>query len=95
MSLLFNTLSRFGIAFLPKSKSLHFMPAVTIHSDFRAQELGYINQIRLPLLPRRCVGSATPSFPLFSAKNCQGPAVALHSAATQPVGVERSNVIWN
>ena len=39
MSLLFNTLSRFVIAFLPRSKHLfNFMAAVTIHSDFRAQE---------------------------------------------------------
>ena len=38
MSLLFNTLSRFVIAFLPRSKHLNFMAAVTIHSDSRAQE---------------------------------------------------------
>ena len=39
MSLLFNTLSRFVIAFLPKKhSSSHSMAAVTIHSDFRAQE---------------------------------------------------------
>ena len=38
MSLLFNTLSRFIIAFLPRSKCLNFMVAVTICSDFGAQE---------------------------------------------------------
>ena len=38
--LLFNTLSRLVIAFLPRSKRLNFMTAVTICSDFRAQELG-------------------------------------------------------
>ena len=38
MSLLFNTLSRFVIAFLPRSKSSDFMAAVTIRSDFGAQE---------------------------------------------------------
>ena len=39
MSLLFNTLSRFVIAFLPRSKCLlNFMAAVTIRSDFEAQE---------------------------------------------------------
>ena len=39
MSLLFNMLSRFGIAFLPKSKNLfNFMAVVTICSDFLAQE---------------------------------------------------------
>ena len=34
MSLLFNMLSRFVIAFLPRSKCLNFMAAVTICSDF-------------------------------------------------------------
>ena len=36
MSLLFNTLSRFVTAFLPRSKRLNFMAAVTICSDFGA-----------------------------------------------------------
>ena len=38
MSLLFNMLSRFVVAFLPRSKCLNFMAAVTVHSDFGAQE---------------------------------------------------------
>ena len=38
MSLLFNIPSRFVIAFLPRSKRLNFVAAVTIHSDFGAQE---------------------------------------------------------
>ena len=38
MSLLFNVLSRFVIAFLPRSKCLNFMAAVTVHGDFGAQE---------------------------------------------------------
>ena len=38
MSLLFNTLSRFVIAFLPRSKSFNYMAAVTICSDFGAQK---------------------------------------------------------
>ena len=38
MSLLFNMLSRLAIAFLPRSKCLNFMAAVTIYSDFGAQE---------------------------------------------------------
>ena len=38
MSLLFNMLSKFVIAFLPRSKSLNFMAEVTVHSDFWAQE---------------------------------------------------------
>ena len=38
MSLLFNMLFRFVIAFLPRSKCLNFMAAVTICSDFGAQE---------------------------------------------------------
>ena len=36
-SLLFNMLSRLVIAFLPRSKHLDFMAAVTICSDFGAQ----------------------------------------------------------
>ena len=39
MSLFFNMLLRFVIAFLPRSKCLlNFMAAVTVHSDFGAQE---------------------------------------------------------
>ena len=38
MSLMFNMLSGLVIAFLPKSKCLNFIVAVTICSDFRAQE---------------------------------------------------------
>ena len=39
MSLVFNTLSRFVIALLPRSKaSTNFVAAVTIHGDFAAQE---------------------------------------------------------
>ena len=34
MTLLFNMLSMLVIAFLPKSKCLNFMAAVTFHSDF-------------------------------------------------------------
>ena len=49
ISLLFNMLSRFVIAFLPRSKSpFNFMAAVTICSDFGAQE----NSLSLfPLIP--------------------------------------------
>ena len=38
MSLFFNMLSRFVIAFLPRSKCLNFMAVVTVYSDFRTQE---------------------------------------------------------
>ena len=38
ISLLFKTLSKFVIAFLPKSKCLNFMAAVTICSDFGASQ---------------------------------------------------------
>ena len=34
VSAFFNVLSRFIIAFLPRSKTLNFMAAVTVHSDF-------------------------------------------------------------
>ena len=48
MSLLFNTLARFIIAFLPRSKNLNFMAAALVHSDFGAQE----NSLSLfPLFP--------------------------------------------
>ena len=39
MSLLFNMLSRIVIAFLPRSKSLSFMAAVTSFSDFGAPQI--------------------------------------------------------
>ena len=38
MSLLFNMLSRLIVTFLPRSKCLNFMAAVTISSDFGAQK---------------------------------------------------------
>ena len=38
MSLLFNMLSRLVITFLPRSKHLNFMAAITICSDFGAQK---------------------------------------------------------
>ena len=38
ISLLFNPLSRFVIAFLPRSKRLLISAAVTVHSDLGAQE---------------------------------------------------------
>ena len=38
MSLLFNTLFRFVLSFFPRNKSLNFVAAVTIRSDFGAQE---------------------------------------------------------
>ena len=38
MSLLFNTPSRFFIAFPPRNVSFNFMAAVAAHSDFGAQE---------------------------------------------------------
>ena len=38
VSLLFNTPSSFVIAFLPRSSCLNFMAAVTVRSDFEAQE---------------------------------------------------------
>ena len=38
MSLLFNMLSRLVIAFLPGTSVIYFLAAVTVHSDFGAQE---------------------------------------------------------
>lgn len=54
--------------------------------------LGYIEQIG-SACPRGWAGSTLPSPPPFAAESCQYPAVALPSAATQPVGVGRSDVI--
>ena len=42
-SLLFNTLSRFVLAFLPRSKRLNFMAAVTVHSDIGYNIVNCIN----------------------------------------------------
>ena len=42
MSLLVNTLSRFLIAFLPRSKCLNFMVAIIICCDFEAQESSFV-----------------------------------------------------
>ena len=39
LSLLFNMLSRFDIAILPRSNCLNFMAAVTICSDFGAKKM--------------------------------------------------------
>ena len=48
MSLLFNIMSKFVIAFLPRTKFLNFRVAVTIWSDFGAQE----NKVcQFPLFP--------------------------------------------
>ena len=41
MSLFFNMLSRLVIAFLPRSKRLNFVAAVTVRSDFGAQESSF------------------------------------------------------
>ena len=50
MSLLFNMLSRFVTAFLPTSK-FNFIAAVTVHSDFGAQENKNLSLLLLfPLL---------------------------------------------
>ena len=39
MSLFFNMLSRFVIAFLPRSKCLNFMAAVTVHSALESKKI--------------------------------------------------------
>ena len=41
MSLFFNMLSGLVIAFLPRSKRLNFVAAVTVRSDFGAQESSF------------------------------------------------------
>ena len=61
MSLLFSTLSRFVIAFLPQSKtSSDFIATVTILSDFRAQEEEICSKT---LAGEKCeVGTVTSSY---------------------------------
>ena len=51
ISLLFNTLSRFVIAFLPRRKCLNFVTAVTVHSDFGGQEKKICHCFHSPLYP--------------------------------------------
>ena len=48
MSLLFNMLSRFAIAFLPRSKHLNFMAAVTVHSDFGGKNIKSVTVSTFP-----------------------------------------------
>ena len=57
MSLLFNMLSRLVIAFLPRSECLNFVAAVTICSDFGAQE-NKVNTISIvsPSICREVMG---------------------------------------
>ena len=57
MSLLFNMLSRLVIAFLPRSKRLNFMAAVTVCSDF-----GGLTHVRLHLAAS-CFGLGPASLP--------------------------------
>ena len=58
MSLLFNTLSRFVIAFLPRSKQpFNFLAAVTICSDFGAQKNKVSHRFHcLPIFFREVMG---------------------------------------
>jgi len=48
MSLLFNILSRLVIAFLPGASVIYFMAAVTVHSDFGAQEMKFATVSTFP-----------------------------------------------
>ena len=51
MSLLFNMLSRFVIAFLPRGKCLNFMAAVTIYSDLESKK---IKSVTVSISPSIC-----------------------------------------
>ena len=55
-SLFFNMLSRFVIAFLPRSKCLNFMAAVTICSDFGVQENKVSASIVFPSICHEVMG---------------------------------------
>ena len=91
MSLLFNTLTWFVINFLPRSKRLNFVAAVTVHSDFRAQEnkICHCVSILFPSYLPRCDGaeccdlsflmlSFKPAFSLYSFTIFKGSLVPLH-----------------
>ena len=68
MSLLFNMLSRFVIAFLPRSKCFNFMAAVTICSDFGAQESKVSHCLHcFPVYLPGGNGTALSSFPCSAA----------------------------
>ena len=51
MSLLFNMLSEFVIAFLQGARSFNFKAAVTIHNDFGVQEMSLSSLSLFPLFP--------------------------------------------
>ena len=58
MSLLFNILSRLVITFLPRSKRLNFMAAITISSDFGAQKSKVWHYFHcLPIICHEVTGS--------------------------------------
>ena len=57
-SLLFNMLSRLVITFLPRSNSFNFMAAVTIRSDFGAQEDEICHYFHLVTLNLLCSNGA-------------------------------------
>ena len=74
MSLLFNMLSRFVIAFLPRSKCLliKFMVAVTVHSDFGAQESKICHCFHIfPLYLLWSDGTRCQDFSFFNIEFCQ------------------------
>ena len=61
--LLFNTLSRFVLAFLPRSEYLNFMASVTIHSDSGAQEYKICHCFHFP--PSICYEVMGPDTMIF------------------------------
>ena len=62
MSLLFHMLSRFVIAFLPRSKCLNLLAAVTICSDFGAQNKSLIVSIVSPSICHEVMGPDAMTF---------------------------------
>ena len=79
MSLLFNTLSSFIIAFLPRSKCLNFMAAVTVHGDFGAPK----NSLSLfPLFPHLIAMKWWDWMPWSSFSECWVLSQHFHSSFT-------------
>ena len=78
MSLLFNTLSRFIIAFFPRSKCLNFVAAVTICSDFVAPAPKIKSVTISTFSPSICHGVMGPDLIVFWMLSFK-PAFSLYS----------------
>ena len=84
MSLLFNVLSMLVITFLPRSKRLNFMAAVTICSDFGAQKNKSLSL--LPLFPHLFAMKWWDRMPWSSFSECWALSQLFHSRSLSSSG---------